>query len=148
MPIHVDPDQIGIMPEGVHRLTIDTIEQRISSSGNPMLVVDMSNPHGKTVTDWIVLRADLIEWKFRPLWEAAGLTWPQSATELDERELVDKTITATIIHQRRDGFTNARVENYHPPGAPQSDLPGQESFGLEPARVAAPANAIDDDIPF
>lgn len=153
MPIHIDPHAAGLIPEGPHQLTIDTVEQQTSSTGNPMLVVDLSNPQGQTVRDWVTLLSDKLDWQLKPLWEAAGFTWPDQPTDIDETELIDKTVTATIVHRRRDGFLNARIETYHPPGTPTTDAPtDQEAFKLGDQPVTAGARRYgqpdDDDLPF
>jgi hypothetical protein len=148
MTIRIDPNSGGLIPEGTHQLTVNTLDMTESRKGDPMLVVELGDMQDRTVTDWIVLTPKVIEWKLRALWEAAGLTWPTETSDIDENELIDKTITATVIHQRRDGFLNAKIDTYHPVGEPGSDIPDdQQAFAVN-TPAAAPQNAIDDEIPF
>lgn len=150
MPYNYDPNASGLMPEGVRQLTITAIEETTSRNGDPMWVVRLEDDDRRELTEWIVQTPRIVEWKFKPLWEAAGLDWPNQAAIIDEQELVDKRVQATIVHEETAQFgRQPRIEGYAKPGT--NDL--QESFDTtdfqpQPARTGAQYGQSDDDIPF
>jgi hypothetical protein len=149
VPYSYDPDATGILGEGVHILTVVAIEDRISRNGDDMWLVRLEDDHQREVVEWVVQTPRIIEWKFRPLWEAAGLEWPKAAAVLDEQQLVDKKVQATIIHEKSDQYgTTPKISGYATMG--ESDLPGQESFDTrDPVGATRYGQAPDDeDIPF
>jgi hypothetical protein len=146
VPYSYDPEAAGLIEEGVHRMTVTSIEETTSKRGDPMWVVRLEDGHRREVTEWIVQTPNIIDWKFKPLWQAAGFEWPRERAILDEQQLVDREVQVTIMHERTQDFgTQARIQGYAKPG--EGDLPGQEAFEVgEPVRSGA--SAIDDDIPF
>lgn len=149
MPYSYDPDKSGLISEGPHILTITAVEDTMSKSGNAMWVVRLEDQQRREVTDWIVQQDWAIEDRFRPLWEAAGLEWFIKAAIIDEQQLVDRQVQATIFHRHDpDWGTQARIQpgGYAKPGT--GDIPAdQEAFEVgEPVRTGA--SGIDDDIPF
>jgi hypothetical protein len=154
MPYSYDPDASGILAEGVHILTVTSIEDRTSRNGDPMWLVRLEDDSNREVVEWIVQKPNIIDWKFRPLWEAAGLQWPKAAAILDEQELIDKRVQVTIQHEESEQFgRQPRIAGYAPVG--EGALPGQEAFdtGDTPqpvgARYGQPRQADEDeDIPF
>lgn len=152
MPYSYDPDAAGLIPEGTTTLTITSVEETTSRKGDPMWVIRFNDHQLRETTEWIVLTPNIVDWKLRPLWEAAGLNWPGGAGILDEHDLVDRQVQATVTHEKSQDFgTQARIQGYTRPG--EGDLPGQESFDTSNGGgLRQPANAINDDnedpIPF
>jgi hypothetical protein len=153
MPYSYDPDAAGLIPEGVHQLTVTSIDETSSRNGDPMWVIRLEDTQHRELTEWIVQTPRIIDWKFRPLWEAAGLDWPRQATIIDEQELIDKQVQATITHEETAQFgRQPRIQGYTRVG--EGDLPdGQEAFPVGDQRQPTPAGAQygqdpDDEIPF
>jgi hypothetical protein len=145
VPYSYDPDAGGLIPEGNTQLTITAIEETTSRKGDPMWIIRMQDPANREHTEWVVQTPKMIDWKFRPLWEAAGLQWPTGTAIIDEQQLVDRRVKAFITHERNPDFgTQTRIQNYMPPGA--GDLPGQESFDTTPA--GANSSGDEEEIPF
>jgi hypothetical protein len=151
MPYSYDPEAAGLIPEGVHILTITSVEESTSRKGDPMWIVRLEDDQRREVTEWIVLTPNIVDWKLRPLWQASGLQWPDTNAILDERELVDRQVQATISHERSSEFgTQARVQGYTRVG--EGSISPQEAFDMTdmqpPAPVGGPHSGADDDIPF
>lgn len=156
MPYSYDPEAAGLIPEGVHQLIVASIEETTSRKGDPMWIVRLEDAQRREVTEWVVQTPNIIEWKFRPLWEAAGLTWPTSAAVIDEQDVVDRHVQATITHERSEKYgTSARIQGYVKPGT--GDVPnGQEAFDtsdMQPAaaggsRYGQEPDGDDEPIPF
>jgi len=153
MPYTFDPDEIGIVAEGLQVLTVDEIKETESKKGDPMWIVRLTDSNGYELTDFIVHKPNIIDWKFRPLWEAAGLTWPEGRAVLDERRLVGRQVQVTVKHERSEDFgLQARAHGYSAVGISDTDPDGQASIGFSAqASQPVPAAAEDDDddeIPF
>jgi hypothetical protein len=149
MPYSYDPNASDLVAEGVQILTITSVDDGFSRKGDQMWTIRLEDPQGHETTEWIVLTPNIVDWKLRPLWEAAGLQWPGGAGILDENQLIDRQVQATITHERSQDFgTQARIQGYAKPG--EGDLPGQESFDTNGGGAKQPANATADDeeIPF
>lgn len=147
VPYHYDPDAAGIVPEGVQILTVVAIDETTSKAGDPMWIVRLEDENRREVTEWIVQTPNIIDWKFKPLWQAAGLDWPKAATILDEQQLVDRQVQATIKHEETTQWgRQARIDGYVKPGE-GTDVPFDATdFQPPPARATVPDD--DDDIPF
>lgn len=145
MPFSYDPEAAGLIPEGVCILTVVAIDETTSSKGDPMWIVRLEDNQQREITEWIVQTPRIIDWKFRPLWEAAGLQWPQAAAIIDEQQLIDRQVQATIKHEESPQFgRTARIDGYVTPGT--SDIPdGQEAFAT---RDLQRVPNDDEPIPF
>lgn len=148
MPYTYDPDEAGIPAEGTHLMTVDAIDETTSSKGDPMWIVRLSTRDGLEAVDFIVHKPNIVDWKFRPLWEAAGLQWPSGRAILDEAQLVDRVVQVTIAHERSREFgLQARIQGYAPADA--SDLQQTIDDITQPAAATTATSAgDDDDIPF
>jgi hypothetical protein len=155
MPYNYDPDATGLVPEGVQIMTVTAVEETTSRNGDPMWIVRLEDQNRREITEWIVQTPNIIDWKFRPLWQAAGLEWPKAAAIIDEQQLVDRRVQATVKHEETAQFgRQARIDGYVKPGT--NDLnPDQESFDTtdfqqQPARSGGGygQDPGDDDIPF
>ena len=152
MPYSYDPDASGIIPEGVAILTVVSIDETTSRNGDPMWVIRLEDAQRREITEWVVQTPNIIDWKFRPLWQAAGLDWPKSAAIIDEQQLVDRQVQATVKHEETAQFgRQARIDGYVRPGT--SDLnPDQAAFDTsdfqQPARTGGGYGAPDDDEPI
>lgn len=143
MPYSYQSDAGGLIPEGRTTLTITAIEDTTSKKGDPMWIVRLEDPQRREHTEWIVQNKKTIDWKLRPMWEAASLQWNEGDWIIDEQQLINRRVQAFITHERSPDYgLQSRIQNYATPGA--SDLPGQESFDTAPVG----ANNSDDDIPF
>ena len=151
MPYTYDPDALGVVPEGVQMLTVTEIKETESNKGDPMWIVRMEDKDGYELTEFIVHKPNIIDWKFRPLWEAAGLEWPTGRAVLDEAKLVGRRVLVTVKHEKSQQFgLQARAEGYAPLGADDGTQSAQGAMEFETA-PPKPANAVygdDDDIPF
>lgn len=150
MPYTYDPDEAGIPTEGTHLMTVDTIDETTSSKGDAMWIVRLRTRDGLEAVDFIVHKPNIIDWKFRPLWEAAGLQWPAGRAILDEAQLVDRQVLVTITHERsRDFGLQARIQGYAPAAAGDLSPNGQTTLDefAQPAAATTTAGD-DDDIPF
>jgi aromatic ring-cleaving dioxygenase len=155
VPYYYDPNTSGLTPEGSHQLTIVAVEERVSRNGNDMWLVRFHDPANREIVEWIVLDDRGIDWKLKPLWQAAGLPWLEKAGVLDETLLVDKTVRATIHHEKSGEFgTQARISGYVTQQSDLGDDQAQQFFAPETTYGKAPGNAVtadvtdDEDIPF
>ena len=153
MPYSYDPEAAGLIPEGVIVLTVTSIEDTHSKRGDPMWVIRFEDQQRREVTEWVVQTPNIVDWKFKPLWQAAGLEWPSAAAIIDEQQLVDRRVQATIMHERTEDFgTQARIQGYVKPGTsdvnPEQEALGGDEFKPQPTPAGAYGPDDDEPIPF
>lgn len=101
--------------EGVYRLQIAKVEEKTSSTGNPMLSVeyDVQNVEGqRKLWDNYVL-IDKCLWKVKELFDALGVD-TSSLVEMDVQELVGMEVNAKVIQEDYNGETVNRVKKIYP----------------------------------
>lgn len=97
--------------EGLYPVRIAKVEEKTSSTGNPMLAVeyDVLGVEGnRKLFDNFVL-IDKCLWKIKELFEAMGLD-ASAAIEIDPQELVGMEVTVKIIQEEYNGETVNRVK--------------------------------------
>ena len=150
MPIYFDPNQTGDLPNGTYTLRIVGVDEKTDKNGKDSLLIRLeeTKTHNEVI-EWITLIPKVMDWKFWPMWEAAGLQRPTAAGHIDEQQLVGHEVHVELVN---DGQFGPKINRYV--DAPVSDLPGQESFETgDPVtaggqRYGQPPKIDDDDVPF
>lgn len=98
------------LEEGVYTLRIAKVEEKVSSTGNPMLSVeyDVVDHEGRKLWDNFVL-IDKCLWKIKELFDAIGLD-TSSVVEMDINELVGYEVQAKVVQEPFDGSIVNRVK--------------------------------------
>lgn len=127
------------LPKGTYDLTINSIKERTSGSGNPNLQVECSvadGPHaGKTANVWKSL-VPKSGWALKALLDACGVNYneqpideideesgkPLTELQFDTDELVGKTFTCDAVISEFEGKENNRFNNERPVGMTLPEL--------------------------
>jgi len=100
--------------EGQHVAVIDSIEEKVASTGNDMLVVKSKvtkgNSVGAIVYDNIVLTEKSL-WKLKLFLEALGLK-ADGKVAIDLDKLVGKAVIIDVIHEEYNGNPKAKLLAY------------------------------------
>lgn len=103
------------LEEGLYTLTIAKVEEKTSSTGNPMLSVeyDVVGVEGnRKLWDNYVL-TDKALWKLQELFKALGLD-TSAVVSIDPNELVGLQVQAKVIQDEYNGDTVNRVKKIMP----------------------------------
>lgn len=104
------PSREALEP-GIYDLTIEKLEEKISSTGNPMWAVTYSvdNVEGdRKLWDNFVL-IDKALWKLKELFDALGIDTSE-VVEMDPQELVGQSVQARVIQEEYQDATVNRVK--------------------------------------
>lgn len=127
-----DTEASGIVEEGDYLIEVDEVEQKESSTGNPMLVftfkITEGDFKGKKLFHNCSLQPQAL-FNLRGLLEALGLEVPQGVMEFDPADLIGETCGASVVHELYEGKTKARIGEFF----------SEEELGGEAAEPAAPA---------
>ena len=131
----------NLIPVGDYDAMIDDAEEKISSNGNDMLVLDLlvKMPDGKQrkLRDWVVL--PMFMWKFQHLCEAAGLEDKYNAGNVDQSDFCGRNLRVRVYHEEFNDEMKAKVKDYFPPdGAAQQHA----------AQTVMESTPSQEDIPF
>jgi hypothetical protein len=138
LPFTFDADT-GEIPPGRCDVEIVDAVPGVSSKGNENLRLTFRDAAGRQVTDWLTYLPS-VRWRWRLVWECAGLPFPHDeAGEIDERDLLGRTINVEIAHDTYEGRTRSKVIDYMP--AVGSDIPSD----VDSARGFAAAAGLNDD---
>ena len=99
------------LAEGVYELQIAKVEEKLSSSGNPMLKVEydvLGVDGNRKIWDNYVL-IDKTMWKVKELFDALGFD-TAAIVEIDAQELVGQTVQAKIIQEPYEDTIQNRVK--------------------------------------
>lgn len=97
------------LPEGTYLLTIKKVTSKLSSTGNPMLVIQFEEPETKTnIFENYSLQEQAI-FKLQGLLKAIGLDADAQLT-LDESELEGSMIRAALIQDEYNGNINNKIK--------------------------------------
>lgn len=99
------------LTEGVYKLQIAKVEEKTSSTGNPMLAIeyDVLGVEGnRKLWDNYVL-IDKCLWKLKELFDALGID-TASVVEMDVSELVGLEVNAKVIQEEYQGDIVNRVK--------------------------------------
>jgi hypothetical protein len=103
------------LEEGVYNLTIAKVEEKTSSTGNPMLAIeyDVNEVEGnrKLFDNYVLI--DKCLWKIQELFKALGIDTSEVVT-IDPNELVGQSVNAKVIQEQYNGETVNRVKKIFP----------------------------------
>ena len=139
MPFKIDATSGEIAP-GSHRVEIVEAKAGTNAKGNPNIRVVYEDTRGAQLADWLVYLPQVM-WRWKTLWTAAGLTWPEHGGEVDENDLVGRRVEIEVIKDTYQGVERPKVREVFAPG-PESDVPNDFDTS------SGPAAADDDEAPF
>lgn len=97
--------------EGLYPVRIAKVEEKTSSSGNPMLAVEYDvlgvDGNRKLFDNYVLI--DKCIWKIKELFDAVGLD-TSSVVSFDPQELVGAEVLAKVIQEEYNGDTVNRVK--------------------------------------
>lgn len=103
------------LEEGVYTLTIAGVEEKVSSTGNPMLAVEYDvvgvDGNRKLWDNYVLI--DKALWKIQELFKALGIP-TDSIVEMDPVELVGMQVQAKVIQEEYNGDIVNRVKKILP----------------------------------
>ncbi len=101
------------LEEGTYELTIKKAEEKVSSTGKPMIVILFEEPNSKAgIFENYVLTPDAL-WKIRELMKAIGLD-TDGIQELDPQQLVGQTVIGKVVQREYDGNITNSVKKVLP----------------------------------
>lgn len=103
------------LAEGVYHLSISKVEEKQSSTGNPMItveydVLDVEGQH-KLWDNYVLI--DKCLWKLKELFDAIGID-TSSIVDMDIQELVGQEVQAKVIQELYNGEAQNRVKKVMP----------------------------------
>lgn len=101
------------LPEGVYELQVASAEETTSSTGNPMLKIELDvldDDQNHKIWDNFVL-IDKCLWKIKEFFEALGMD-TSKVCEIDSAELVGLTVKAKVIQDEYEGNPQNRIKKY------------------------------------
>ncbi len=119
------PEESGEIQAGDHDVEIvEAVATTNKNTGNDQLRVTFEDPSGAQITDWLVHKPT-VAWKWRQLWEAAGLPWTGTGgkVKVDEADLVGRRVHIDVINDTYEGRTRAKVREVSPYVG--SDIPSE-----------------------
>lgn len=103
------------LEEGVYRLQIAAVEEKNSSTGNPMLSVEYDvvgvDGNRKLWDNYVLI--DKCLWKVKELFDALGIDTAE-IVEIDVAELVGLEVQAKVVQEEYNGETVNRVKKILP----------------------------------
>lgn len=107
-----------LVPEGDYRVKVESVEQKESQAGNPMLlwVFKINEPKNKQAngqklyTNTVLAPQSL--WVLRNLLKALGIKVPNSAMELELEDYVGLECVVSVEHEKYEGRDRAKVVNF------------------------------------
>jgi hypothetical protein len=145
-PFTIDPDGgSDELPAGQHDVQIVKAVAGQSGKGNPNIRVELEDRHGRELAEWVTITPAAL-WKVEELWSAAGLAWPDQGGEIDEADLVGRTVHIEVAEEEYNGRTRPRVREWTPASGVEiaADSEGLDTSGGGFAEAAG----IDDEVRF
>lgn len=104
---NVEEKEFKILEEGIHSAFLFNLEEKMSKSGNPMLVATYKIAKGSDkyeVTDFMVLTEKAL-FRVKQFLEGFGMVVPKGAMEFNPDELIGQEVQIEIEHEKvmRDG---------------------------------------------
>lgn len=151
----------SILPDGDYLLAILDAEERVSSSGNPMVELTIGEATGKGRRFWdYLVSTPAALWKVKQFMEAAGLEDDFKRGQVDASALIGLIVPASVTTQESDGYPPKNsaawgVDGMEPTRVKDIDA-ARKAFGLDPIQTAHQPHAhpsyagevAKDDIPF
>lgn len=104
-----------IVDDGVYTAVIHEVEEKESSSGNPMLVIKWKitskKSKGALLWDNVSLTPQAL-WRLKGLLEALGEDVPDSSLDLDIDDLSGKECRVEIANEKYEGKDRPRISGY------------------------------------
>jgi len=105
----------GVLEEGDYLVEVDEVEDKESSTGNPMLVftfkVTEGEGKGRKLFHNCSLQPQAL-FNLRAVLEALGNEVPQGVLELDPSDLIGQTCGVSVNHEQYEGKTKARIAEF------------------------------------
>lgn len=101
-----------VLEEGIYNVTIESVEEKTSSSGKPMLLVRFREETTKTaIFENYVLQENCL-WKLKELLSAAGIEC-DGAIDFDTDDLVGLVFKAKIVKDSYNDNTVNRIKKVY-----------------------------------
>lgn len=94
------------LEEGVYELEITKVEEKVASSGNPMLTVEFSTDGHKIWENYVLI--DKCLFKLKELFDALGIDTGE-IVEMDVQDLVGSSVKAKVIQDEYDNRILNRI---------------------------------------
>ena len=114
---NVEEKEFKLLEEGIHTAFLFNLEEKMSASGNPMLVATYKIAKGQDkyeVTDYMVLTEKAL-FRVKRFLEGFGIAVPKGAIEFNPDELIGQEVQIEVEHEKvmREGKerTYLRVKN-------------------------------------
>lgn len=140
------------LPEGDYPACISAVEEKTSSSGNPMEVVTIEVfPSGRESTklkEYFVEGQDFAAYKYRKLAEAIGKGDEFKAGKFQAADNIGENFTVTLAVEDSDKYGEQnKIKGYGPKsGAAVKPTPSKPKAAAQQIKDAAPVT--EEDIPF
>ena len=133
-----DTEASGVIEEGDYLVEVDEVEQKDSSTGNPMLVFTFKVTEGGSAGRKLFHNCSLQPqalFNLRAVLEALGNEVPQGVMEFDPADLIGQTCGCSVAHEQYEGKTKARPVEFFD----ASELGGEEEAPPPGKAAAKPA---------
>lgn len=94
------------LEEGIYELEITKVEEKVASSGNPMLTVEFSTDGRKIWENYVLI--DKCLFKLKELFDALGIDTSE-IVEMDVQDLVGSNVKARVIQDEYDNRILNRI---------------------------------------
>ena len=141
-----DTEKAGLVEEGDYLIEVDEVEQKESSTGNPMLVFTYKIAEGEFAGKKLFHNCSLQPqalFNLRAVLEALGQEVPQGVMEFDPADLIGETCGASVVHELYEGKTKARIAEFFS----AEELGGEAEAPAAKAKPAAKAPAKEETAP-
>lgn len=102
-----------VLEEGTYELVIKKAEEKMSSTGKPMVVILFEEPNTKTgIFENYVLTPDAL-WKMKELCKAIGLD-TEGVQNLELETLVGQTVMGKVVQREYNGDISNSVKKIFP----------------------------------
>lgn len=95
------------LEEGIYELEITKVEEKVASSGNPMLTVEFTHEDRKIWENYVLI--DKCLFKLKELFDALGIDTSEIVS-MDVQDLVGATIKAKVIQDTYDDRILNRIK--------------------------------------
>ena len=114
---NVEEKEFKLLEEGIHTAFLFNLEEKMSKTGNPMLVATYKIAKGQDkyeITDYMALTEKAL-FRVKRFLEGFGITVPKGSLEFNPDELVGQEVQIEVEHEKvmREGKerTYLRVKN-------------------------------------
>lgn len=104
---NVEEKEFKLLEEGIHTAFLFNLEEKMSKSGNPMLVATYKVVKGQDkydITDYMVLTEKAL-FRVKQFLEGFGINVPKGAIEFNPDELIGQEVQIEVEHEKamKDG---------------------------------------------